>query len=309
MNRRDGGFVTDIQRFSLHDGPGIRTTVFLQGCHLRCQWCHNPETFSAGPALLFHSAKCIACGECARRCGRGAHSFALSGEHLFDRDRCESDGECAKACPTGALELSSRWMTVDDVVAEVMEDRAFYGDDGGLTLSGGEPVLQGQFALTVLRACRAAAVGTALETSLCYPKDRLAPLLDHVDLVMFDVKAGDDAGHRRWTGVSNRHFHENLECLRRRRVPLIARTPLIAGVNDDDASVSHIIESLADLPWLHYWELLPYHPLGATKYRALGVSEPLFAPPDAERIGRIAAMGRQAGLIVFVDGRESADEV
>ncbi|MDR1119050.1 MAG: glycyl-radical enzyme activating protein [Bifidobacteriaceae bacterium] len=302
------GVVTDVQRFSLHDGPGIRTTVFFKGCHLRCAWCHNPETLAMAPGLLFYADKCLGCQACVAACPRGVHAFR-AGKHELDRERCEALGECVMRCPAQALALTGRRVTVADVMAEVREDRAFYGAAGGVTLSGGEPVLQGEFAAGLLSACRADGIGAAIETSLCYPWGRLEPLLQWTDLVMFDVKLASPARHRQAVGASNRHVWENLPRLDATGLPLIARTPLIDGVNDDEDGMGQIADQLAQLRHLEYYELLPYHPLGVNKYQALGRPAPRFRPPAPARLARLARIAEQRGLKVLIEGKEPADAI
>jgi len=267
------GVVTDIQRFSLDDGPGIRTTVFLKGCGLRCAWCHNPETWSPRRQLMRGPA-CRGCGACA--------SVVPAG-----------DAACLERCPTGALDVAGAVMRVDEVLAEVLEDRDFYGADGGVTLSGGEPVRQHAFAAALLAACRRAGVHTAIETGLAYPWARLAALLPALDLVIFDIKLWDAARHRRYTGRTNRQILANARRLGETGIPLIARTPVIAGINDCPREIAAIAEFLRQLPNLIGYELLPCHPLGADKYRALGLAPPAFDAPPPARMAELRAAARR----------------
>jgi pyruvate formate lyase activating enzyme len=252
------GVVTDIQRFSLHDGPGIRTTVFMKGCLLRCAWCHNPEGLASAPEWMSY--------------------------------------------PGRSPELVGRQITAEEVVAEVLEDRAFYEPEGGVTLSGGEPLQQGEFALNILQGCKRERIHTAIETSLCYDWSRLEAVLDWVDLIVFDFKLADEEAHRRYTGASNSALRSNLARLNATGKPLIARTPLIAGVNDTAEEMERITAELSQLRGLLYYELLPYHPLGNGKYAALGRAVPAFSAPLPATLHRLADIGRTRNLTVLIGG-------
>ncbi|XHR28394.1 MAG: glycyl-radical enzyme activating protein [Chthoniobacteraceae bacterium] len=298
-----GGVVSDIQRFSLHDGPGIRTTVFLKGCLLHCAWCHNPETVHRKPELLFDPAKCLGCGDCASACPNGVHQFA-SGSHQLLWSQCRASGECTRHCSTGALQLAGRQMSVEEVMAEIREDLPFYGTNGGVTISGGEPLVQPQFTRAILEKCRREGILTAIETSLCYPWSQIEPLIDFFDLMMFDIKIVDPEKHRRYTGGSNRELWRNLEHLNACGKPLIARTPLMAGVNDSENEIAQIAAALCPLSHLLYYELLPYHPLGTGKYEALGRPVPKFSAPSTNTLARLITTVRKAGISVAVAGKK-----
>ena len=214
------GRVFDIQRFSLHDGPGIRTTVFLKGCPLRCLWCHNPEGISASPTVSFLPEKCMACGECVRICAHGAHRLEASDPsdskaiHVYDRETCQECGECAEFCDTGTLEFVGRPMTVEEVMKEVKQDRAFYlTSGGGMTISGGEPLAQIDFTLALLRAAREQGIHRCVETAGFASWERLRAILPMVNLFLFDCKETDAQRHAEFTGQSNRIILENLRAL------------------------------------------------------------------------------------------------
>ncbi len=321
------GTVTDIQRFSLHDGPGIRTTVFLKGCLMRCEWCHNPETIDPAPQLLFYAGNCIGCGECVEACPQGNHRFAPADDggapavatggapraitHDFARGACSVCGACAGRCPASGLQVAGRRMAIADVMAELLEDRAFYREEGGVTLSGGEPMMQPEFARGILHACKREGIRTAIETTLCYPWSRIEPLLGELDLIMFDLKLADAEKHRRHTGVSNRLLWENLGRLSRCGKPLIARTPLVAGINDSEDEIVPIARALGRLDNLLYYEFLPYHPLGAGKYEALGRTAPVFQPPSDRTLRRLvhAARAQANNIKIYINGKPENYEI
>ncbi|HUS92541.1 MAG TPA: glycyl-radical enzyme activating protein [Phycisphaerae bacterium] len=294
------GIVTDIQRFSIHDGPGIRTTVFLKGCNLRCAWCHNPETLRAGPELQLFPGKCIACGACLEACPRGAHVRVEAGRE-FRRERCVACGACADVCYAEALVLVGREMTVEAVLEEVARDRSYYDNSGGgMTISGGEPLFQRDFCLALLAAARTAGLHTAIETNLAWPWEHVAPVADAADLVMLDVKSADPAVHEQWTGADNELILANARRLSERGAALIVRTPIVPGVNDTPEAVGAIADFAAGLEGLLYYELLPYHPLGTGKYEGLGMDYPLreLKRPDAETMHRLAAEARKRRIEV-----------
>ena len=285
--------VTDIQRFCMHDGPGIRTTVFLCGCLLRCAWCHNPETQPAQPVLLYTAARCIGCGACAGACPHGVHTSA---PHTLDRARCTICGRCAAACPTGALRLSARAMSVEEIVRIALRDAPFYGASGGVTLSGGEPLLHTAQALTLLRACKEAGLHTAVETSGFFDSSALAALTPYIDLVLWDVKDTDSARHRQHTG----HFAEpGIENLRRADaygVKTRLRCIVVAGVNAVPAHAAAVAGLFRTLRHCTGVDFLPCHMMSGGKYAALGRTCPLgpeAACPPALLAHMQAAFARQ----------------
>jgi pyruvate formate lyase activating enzyme len=297
------GMVFDIQRCCVHDGPGIRTTVFLKGCNLRCFWCHNPESWRMEPDLLFYPTKCIGCGKCFEQCAQNCHSVSPDGAHQIDRGKCTLCGACAKRCYAGALVLSGKERSVEDVMKTVLADAAFYKNSGGgMTVSGGEPLLQPEFTLALLRAARSEGIHTALDTAGDVPHEVLQSAAPAVDLWLFDCKCMDSAAHRRATGAENTRILENLRRLGQGKIPLWVRVPVIPGLNDTQENMRALREFLEGLPAVTRLDLLPYHNLGAGKNANLGreyAHMELQAPPK-ERMAELAAYFEGAGYGVQV---------
>ncbi|NLV73434.1 MAG: glycyl-radical enzyme activating protein [Chloroflexi bacterium] len=294
------GIVTNIQRFSIHDGPGIRTTVFFKGCNLRCFWCHNPETLEPKRQLQIFPNRCIGCGACFERCPNAAHEQLLDGR-AYHRERCEACGRCAETCYAEALVIAGEVKTAQEVVDEVLRDKPFYEtSQGGITLSGGEPLLQFDFAHEILRLSREQGLHTAIETALHFPWARVEAILDVTDLVMADVKLMDDARHRECTGVSNERILANLRSLAAQGKPLIIRTPLVPGVNDTPEEISAIAHFAAELPNLLYYELLAFHPMASGKYDSLGMDYRAreIKRPAKELMDELTEIAAQAGIQV-----------
>lgn len=293
------GIVTNIQRFSIHDGPGIRTTVFVKGCNLRCFWCHNPEAIRPQPEIQFFPERCIGCQVCAETCVRAGHHFDEAGVHHYARSRCIGCGACAEICYAQALVLVGRRVSVDTVMAEIRADAAFYASSGGgVTVSGGEPLLQVEFTHDLLAACRAEGIHTAIETAANVAWERIAGLLPVVDLVMMDIKHMDSTVHRDATGVPNERILANARRLGEQPQPLIVRTPIVPGVNDTPADVATIADFVAGLPNLLYYELLPYHPMAKSKYRSLDLDyrgEDL-PTPSAAQMAELVAIAAAHGV-------------
>jgi pyruvate formate lyase activating enzyme len=298
------GSIFSIQRFSIHDGPGIRTTVFLKGCPLRCFWCHNPEGLEREFGVQYFSNLCIGCGECARECPTGAHAL-VDGLHVFSREGCTGcDGtrsRCVEACPSKALVLTGRLVEVEEVVAEVLRDSPFYASSGGgVTLSGGEPLYQRDFAAALLSRCMEEGVHTAIETAGAYPWSWLEGILPFVNLVMMDIKHLDGAKHLKATGMDNGAILENARRLSHTGLPLILRVPVIPGVNDTPGEVSAIrdyVRLLRDEQPAGSslsFELLAYHPLALDKYRSLGRENPCerLAPLSGDRMLELEAIAQ-----------------
>ncbi|MDR3173368.1 MAG: glycyl-radical enzyme activating protein, partial [Treponema sp.] len=259
------GMITDIQRFSLKDGPGIRSTIFFKGCNAACRWCHNPETLSPQQELLIYPDRCMGCGACV--------DFEPQAGGL-PPPRETLSLERAGRCFSGALQTVGVEMDVSQVMNQVEQDRDYYRDSGGgVTLSGGEVMIQAPFAAGILRACREKGIAAAIETNLAYDYSLLEDLLPDLDLVMADIKLLDTGRHRFYTGIGNEEILANVKRLARAGLPYILRTPVVPGVNDKVEEIGSIAEFIAgDKEFLLYYELLNYNPLGASKYEGLGVS-------------------------------------
>jgi pyruvate formate lyase activating enzyme len=298
------GTVFDIRRYSIHDGPGIRTTVFLKGCPLRCMWCHNPEGQDPDPEMIYRPERCLLCRACLEACQEGAISWNGTGP-LLDPAKCTFCGACLEECYAEARERLGREMSVEQVMAAVIRDRPFYDQSGGgATFSGGEPLLQPDFLLALLQACRGAGIHTVLDTCGFALWETLDGLRGLVDLFLFDLKLGDDAKHRRLTGASNAPILRNLRALSAGGHAILLRVPIVPGVNEDIEEVRSIASIAAALPTPPTVELLPYHAIGKHKYERLGRSYalPETLPPSEQRMKEIGEVFREFGLRLRTGG-------
>jgi pyruvate formate lyase activating enzyme len=275
------GRIFDIQRFSIHDGPGIRTTVFLKGCPLRCLWCHNPESISPEPLLSFLADKCISCGDCVPVCPNQAHVMDDQQKHIFLRDQCDTCGDCAKICPSGALEIIGKDLSYEEVLETALRDRLFYEDSGGgVTLSGGEPLLQIDFAEALLEGVHKAGVHTAVETAGHVMFNRIERVMPHTDLFLFDLKETDNSRHKEFTGVPNTRIIDNLKSLHDADASVLVRMPTIPGLNDRQEHFENVARLLEPMPNLLGVEVMPYHSLGTSKLPRLGMDSKDRIDPD-----------------------------
>ena len=290
----------DIRRYSIHDGPGIRTAVFLKGCVLSCWWCHNPESQSPAPEMILHEERCIRCGSCVQACPHGAVAW-VDGAPVTDRRTCESCGTCAGACLADARQLAGRAVSVEHVLDVVERDRPFYEQSGGgMTLSGGEPLRQPEFTADVLREARRRGLHTVLDTCGHAPWEVLDRLRRDVDLFLYDVKLADAARHRRFTGVDNERILDNLRRLSALGHEIVVRMPVVPGVTDGADNVVAVSALLAALPRPPRVDLLPYHRIGVGKYARLDrrYRLPQTDAPTRARMDQIASTMTAAGLRV-----------
>ncbi len=270
------GNVFNIQPYSLHDGPGIRTIIFLKGCPLACRWCANPESQSPAPQIYLDSSKCICdagCDRCKRHCLEGA----IPGNHL-DFSKCTNCGQCLSQCPSQALGIYGREKSVEEIIERVEKESAFYRHGkGGLTLSGGEPLLQAEFALAILKEAKKRRIHTAIETCGYVEKEVMSEAAKYLDYILYDIKSMDSEKHRRYTGKGNEKILDNLKMLFEEfpKIPKLIRTPVIPTFNDTAEDIQSILDFLK--PYRNYeYELLPYHHFGEKKYELLGRPLPDF---------------------------------
>lgn len=303
----DTARILHLQRLSTEDGPGIRTTVFFKGCPLACAWCHNPESIPSQPQVQWLEQRCIGCGTCLEACPRGCLSRDAAGAIVIDRNCCVGCGACAIACPANALELLGRTLTGDELVREVLKDRAYFeASGGGVTLSGGEPTLQATFAKTFLQRMRAEGVPTALDTCGLMSPATLETLLPYVDLVLYDLKEIDSEKHRAFTGQPNTTILENARLLRRliaEHTPatrLWIRTPLIPGATATRENLLGLGAFIANTldGAVERWELCAFNNLCRDKYRRLGLTWAFAATPlmTAEELAEMEHWARESGV-------------
>lgn len=291
------GTVVNIQRYSLGDGPGIRTTVFLKGCPLRCLWCSNPETQKAQPEVGHRESLCHHCGKCLAACKTGAVTIVDDRIHI-DHEKCIGCGGCVDACLYGSMTWYGMEMNAEEVVSAVRQDEMFYGAQGGVTLSGGEVLMQAEFAAAILSGCREAGIHTAIETSgFGGGLGRLLPLLD---LLIFDLKAGSSALHERLTGVPNEIIRQNLALAAESGVEVLVRYPVIPGYNDaEQDGIAAIMNDCG----LSRVEIMPYHSFGITKYSALDRAyEVQSQAPEAQQLEQMIESFRHHGIVCTVGG-------
>lgn len=296
------GIVFNIQRYSINDGPGIRTTVFLKGCRLNCFWCHNPEGIEPKPEIQINYFKCIACGKCIGVCSNGSRKI-IDGKLFYSRESCKFCGKCVDICCSGATEWVGNIMTVEKVIEEIERDCVFYNrSGGGATFSGGEPMLQIAFLKELLKDSKQKKIHTALDTSGYASWNNFEEVLPYVDLFLYDLKLIDEHKHKIATGVSNKLILNNLKNLSKKCARIIIRVPIIPKVNNSIEEITKIANFIKELEHIELIELLPFHQLGSGKYENLGKEyiAKKFSPPNKEEIKKIRSVFIKKDLKVAI---------
>jgi len=300
------GMIFNIQHYSIHDGPGIRTTVFMKGCPLSCVWCQNPESQTSLPEIFIIIETCTGCGKCVQVCPRGAIEI-VGGHSKTNRKICDGCGKCAEVCPNEARNLMGRTVTAAEVFKEVSGDSVFYQKSGGgVTLSGGDPVAQPKFSISILKLCKNAGIHTAIETSGYANWEILRQILEYVDLVLYDFKQMDPLEHKKYTGVSNSLILDNAkriyhEC----HIPMLVRVPIVPGYNDSVENIKATARFVAtELGMDVKVHLLPYHRLGETKYERLECASKSASiqPPSEKHVLKLKEIIESFGLTVYIGG-------
>lgn len=270
------GIIFDIKRYAVHDGPGIRTTVFLKGCVLTCPWCHNPEGKAKTPQFLWHRSKCIQCKTCSRVCSHAALSFSKNALHI-DTSACDFCRVCVENCPSQALQIVGTHMSVSQLMKEIEKDILFYDQShGGVTFSGGEPLMQPEFLYNILKACKAEGIHTAVDTCGYTHLNTLSKIDEYTDVFLYDIKMIDNKSHKKYTGVSNKNILQNIRWITTQsNSEVIIRVPIIPGVNDTKNHIEDIGEFISSLP-VKKINILPYHKAGVSKGVHLIPPVPLF---------------------------------
>ena len=298
------GIVFNIQRFSVHDGPGIRTTVFLKGCPLHCPWCHNPESISTEREIALRADRCIRCGDCMTVCKNNA-VYHENGSYAIHRELCKKCGACVEVCVSDARAVIGNEMTTEEVMKEIKKDVPFYHQSGGgVTFSGGEPLLQHAFLLTLLQACQQEGIHTTVDTTGCTSAPVLKSIVEYVDLFLYDLKIVNDEKHRILTGVSNQLILGNLQLLAELKKNVIVRMPLLPGLNDDEEDVRSLGDFVCSLTTISEINILPYHRSGVEKYQRIGSEYKMesLAIPDQEMLQSVARILHQYVPRVTIGG-------
>ncbi|MBN2089218.1 glycyl-radical enzyme activating protein [candidate division KSB1 bacterium] len=299
MSANTTGLVFDIKKFAIHDGPGIRTTVFLKGCYLKCLWCHNPESLESTPEIAFQPDRCIGCGYCLQICPNGCH-ILIQNQHVYERNRCVRCGHCTLECYSGALEISGTKMTTAAVISEVIKDKPFYEtSNGGMTISGGEPMLQFDFTKSLLKLAKQHHLHNCLDTSGHAPFEKYQQLFDDVDIFLYDIKETDPALHLEYVGVNNQLILKNLFNIDAAGKSTIIRCPIIPGLNDRLEHLTQIAEIANRLKNLLQIDVLPYHPLGISKSDRFGKEsaiQKLSFPSDEQVNGWVTFLQQRTAV-------------
>ena len=299
------GLVFDIKRYAIHDGPGIRIVIFFKGCNLNCAWCHNPEGIATAQERMYASARCIGCGTCVEACPNLALTLTSEGI-LTDTVLCRMCGKCAEVCPAKAIELSGTRQTVEEIMAEIEKERIFFEQSGGgVTFSGGEPLLHHEFLIQLLDECGKRGIHRAVDTAGLVSSDILMKVAGYTDLFLCDLKMMDSDRHRQWTGVPNEKILENIRILAETGVQMTVRVPLVGGVNDDEENITATARFVGTMQGQGITvNLLPYHKIAMTKYAKLGRGDEfrLLEEPTKEQLQKTMEIFRVHGIVATVGG-------
>jgi len=290
----------EVKRFGVHDGPGVRTVFFLKGCPLKCRWCHNPESISSQAQLAYYEHKCIQCGECIPVCPVKAHGV-INGKHFFERDKCISCGVCEDVCLGSSLKLFGQKVSVEEAMEFALEDKDFFETNGGITISGGEPLLQAEFCAELFKLLNKESMHCAIDTCGAVNWSSFESVLPYTDLFLYDLKHVDDKLHQEYTGSSNRKILANLSRLSELQVPIEIRIPLVPGFNDDNVSIDAIGEFLSKLSGIRTVKVLAYHDLARSKYTALNIpyTMPQVSIPASDKLSEVTVRLANYGVKVI----------
>ncbi|MPQ43181.1 trans-4-hydroxy-L-proline dehydratase activase [Clostridium tarantellae] len=297
------GTVLNIQKYSVHDGPGIRTTIFFKGCPLKCWWCHNPESHKGNHEIMFFKERCTSCGKCIKRCLNDAITMK-DGYPIINEDKCKLCGKCSEWCVNEALEYVGKDVTAENLMKEILKDEVFYEQsNGGVTFSGGEPLNYADFLNEVLKRCKNKGIHTAIETSGYTNWENFNKIYNKVDLFLYDIKLMNNEKHKKYTGKENNKILENLKILSEKDCNIIIRMPIIAGINDDDNHIDETIKYISKLNIIEV-NLLPYHKMGMDKYKRLNLSYRLsgMEKPSDIRMVELEQKFKDAGIKVKIGG-------
>jgi pyruvate formate lyase activating enzyme len=295
------GSVFNIQRFSIHDGPNIRTTVFMKGCPLRCKWCHNPESFRTNNEIMWDQIKCTYCMKCIEICPKKA--IVLNDNKIYtDYSLCNNCGECEVYCVNSARQLVGKDYSSDELTKEILKDKIIFEEScGGVTFSGGEPLMQSDFLAEVMEKLKEEDIHIAVDTSGYVPYDNIRKIIEYTDLFLYDLKIADEQKHMDYTGVSNKLIIDNLIKLSNKKSDINLRIPVIKGVNDSKRDMDEIIQ-IIDRTKIQHISLLPYHNLSAHKYRKIDLAYETFETPEAFEMNKIKHLFESKGYTVKIGG-------
>lgn len=303
------GTIFNIQKFSIHDGPGIRTTVFFKGCPLKCWWCHNPESISNKVQLMINPNKCILCGKCVRTCPNLALKINNESKITYSANLCQLDGKCAFLCPTDAIEIVGKMMSVEEVMKEVEKDKIFYETtNGGVTFSGGEPFRQFEFLYELIKEAKNRDLNVSIDTSGMTSWENIKKTSDYVDYYLYDLKMMDKEKHKKYTGVDNNQILNNLKELDRelndKKGLIFLRLIIIEGINDTDEDINMILDFVKDFKNIKQFNLLPYHKMGREKYPRLGLDYKMTGEekPDNNRLEEIKLKFEKNNYLTIIGG-------